>query len=116
VAAFWQHREPAARPVAVLRPEQCDPRRGGRAARLRGQRNAAHQRTVLAWQGELPDPDLFINEILPSLRDVPIMRLATATGLSEHYCSLIRLGKRVPNARHWDTLRAVACGVEASEL
>jgi hypothetical protein len=27
-----------------------------------------------------------------------------ATGLSDHYCSLIRLGKRVPHARHWPAL------------
>jgi hypothetical protein len=30
-----------------------------------------------------------------------------ATGLSHHYCSLIRLGKKVPHPRHWETLRHV---------
>jgi hypothetical protein len=30
-----------------------------------------------------------------------------ATGLSEHYCSMIRLGKKVPHARHWGLLRAL---------
>jgi hypothetical protein len=36
-----------------------------------------------------------------------IADLAAATGLSEHYCSLIRLGKRRPHPRHWDALRSV---------
>jgi hypothetical protein len=31
-----------------------------------------------------------------------------ATGLSEHYCSLIRLGKAVPHARHWEAFREAA--------
>jgi hypothetical protein len=35
---------------------------------------------------------------------VPIAELVAATGLSEHYCSLIRLGKRVPHVRHWKAL------------
>jgi hypothetical protein len=48
---------------------------------------------------------VFAREILPGLRDRPITELAAATGLSEHYCSLIRLGKKVPHARHWDALR-----------
>jgi hypothetical protein len=37
--------------------------------------------------------------------EVPIQQLVAATGLSDHYCSLIRLGKKVPYARHWDALR-----------
>ena len=36
-----------------------------------------------------------------------LIELATATGLSEVYCSLIRLGKRVPHPRHWAALRQV---------
>jgi hypothetical protein len=31
-----------------------------------------------------------------------------ATGLGEHYCSLIRLGKKILHPRHWDALRHVA--------
>jgi hypothetical protein len=31
-----------------------------------------------------------------------------ATGLSEHYTSLIRLGKKIPDVRHWDALRTCA--------
>jgi hypothetical protein len=28
-----------------------------------------------------------------------------ATGLGQHYCSLIRLGRKVPHARHWAAFR-----------
>lgn len=100
-------RENAAAVLAVLRSEQRDPGHGGQAAKLRGAKNAAHQRAVREWEGDRPDPALFAAEILPGLRGKPISVLAAATGLSEHYCSLIRLGKRVPHPRHWDVLREV---------
>ena len=60
------------------------------------------------WKGERLDPEVFQDEILPGLRRVPIAELMAATGLSEHYCSLIRLGKEVPHARHWEALREVS--------
>lgn len=109
----WQEdavrgRASAASVLAQLRAEQRDPAHGGRAAVVRGKKNAAHQRAVHAWEGELPDPAVFRDTILPALRNMPIARLAVATGLSDHYCSLIRLGKKVPHARHWPALRALA--------
>ena len=67
-----------------------------------------HQRAVREWGDARPDPAAFKSDILRTLRDVPISRLAAATGLSEHYCSLIRLGKRLPHARHWEVLRQAA--------
>ena len=94
--------------LASLRTEQRDPAHGGRAAQLRGSKNAAHQAAVWVWAGDRLDPAIFVAEILPGLRDVRISSLIEATGLSEHYCSLIRLGKRIPHARHWDALRTVS--------
>jgi CRISPR-associated protein Cas1 len=101
-------RETAATVLARLRSEQRDPAHGGRAAELRGAKNAAHQAAVRQWEGERLDPMIFRSEILPGLRRLPIGDLVAATGLSEHYCSLIRLGKRVPHARHWEALRRLA--------
>jgi hypothetical protein len=94
--------------VTRLRAGQQDPAHGGPAAELRGTKNAAHQRAVREWEGNRPDPEVFRSEILPGLRRARIGELVAATGLSPHYCSLIRLGKKVPHARHWETLRAVA--------
>jgi hypothetical protein len=94
--------------LAQLRAEQRDPAHGGRAAQIRGRKNAAHQAAVRDCQGERPDPAVFARETLPGLRSVPIGVLVAATGLSDHYCSLIRLGKKVPHARHWEVLREVA--------
>jgi hypothetical protein len=85
-----------------LRAEGRDPGHGGRAAELRGSKNRAHQRAVQKWTGKQGDPEAFAAEILPALREATIAQLVAATGLSEHYCSLIRLGKRVPHPRHWE--------------
>ena len=101
-------RQNAGQVLAALRAEQRDPGHGGRAAGSRGAKNAAHQAAVLAWTGERPDPAVFATEILPGLRYLPIGELVAATDLSEHYCSLIRLGKRVPHPRHWEALRGVS--------
>lgn len=94
--------------LAQLRSEQRDPAHGGNAARLRGRKNAAHQAAVRAWQGGQPDANEFRASILPGLRHVSIRELVAATGLSDHYCSLIRLGKKVPHARHWTTLSVLS--------
>jgi hypothetical protein len=78
-----------------------------RAAQLRGTKNAAHQQAVQEWKGERPDPEVFRREVLPGLRGVPIGELAMATGLSDHYCALIRLGKKVPHPRHWSAFESI---------
>jgi CRISPR-associated endonuclease Cas1 len=103
-------RQRAAQVLAQLRAEQRDPAHGGPAGELRRRKNAAHQAAIRDWNGERPDPAVFRSEILPKLRHKPIRELVAATGLSEHYCSLIRLGKRVPHPRHWEALRNVAPG------
>jgi len=103
-----------ARPVAnavlaQLRKDGRDPAHGGEAGRRRGSKNAAHHRARREWsaaadgQRDLPH---FRSEILPLLSASTPRELAAATGLSHHYCSLIRLGKRVPHPRHWEALRA----------
>jgi CRISPR-associated endonuclease Cas1 len=109
-------RERAGEVLAQLRAEQRDPAHGGRAAEIRGRKNAVHQRAVREWQGERPDPEVFRSEILPGLRRNSITELMVATGLSEHYCSLIRLGKKVPHPRHWDAIRGVAREARATPL
>jgi CRISPR-associated endonuclease Cas1 len=101
-----QGRDNAASVLARMRAEQRDPAHGGRAAENRGAKNAAHQAAVREWTGQRPDPEIFRTEILSGLHHVSIAELVAATGLSQHYCSLIRLGKKVPHPRHWDTLRA----------
>jgi CRISPR-associated endonuclease Cas1 len=93
--------------LAQLRAEQRDPAHGGQAAELRGTKNAAHQRAVRDWASKRRDPAVFAREILPAVRSVPVPELAEATGLSEVYCSLIRLGKRTPHERHWPALTAL---------
>jgi hypothetical protein len=97
----------AAEVLAALRADQRDPGHGGRAAELRGSKNSAHQRAVREWAGDRADPAVFTTEILPGLREATIAQLVAATRLSAHYCSLIRLGKRVPHPRHWEALKSL---------
>ena len=110
----WTAKAPAGRATAgdvllQLRAEGRDPAHGGDAARRRGEKNAAHQRAVLAWNerdDDGVDRRVFVEEIQPRLGRATIGELVDATGLSAHYCSLIRLGKRVPHPRHWAALDA----------
>jgi CRISPR-associated protein Cas1 len=106
-------RPAAAAVLARLRADGRDPAHGGDAAVSRGKKNAAHQRAVAQWEqpaGESDDPAEFLRQIAPRLRTCTIGELTEATGLSPTYCSLIRLGKRVPHTRHWHHLRALADG------
>jgi hypothetical protein len=101
-------RQTAQTVLTQLRAELRDPAHGGHAAQIRGAKNAAHQRANYAWSGERRDADTFTREILAGLQHRMVPDLAAATGLSEVYCSLIRLGKRVPHPRHWAALRRLA--------
>lgn len=98
----------AAAVLASLRAEQRDPAHGGHAGQVRGAKNAAHQREVHAWVGERPDPTVFASEILPGIRNRPVPELVRATGISQHYWSLIRLRTAVPHPRPWEALRQAA--------
>ena len=100
-------RDNAASVLARLRAEQRDPAHGGEAAETRGAKHAAHQAAVRTWTGERPDVQVFTHQILPRLRSIPVAALvAAAPGLSEHYCSLVRLGKKIPHPRHWDAFHS----------
>jgi hypothetical protein len=101
-------REAARDVFAQLRESKRDPAHGGRAAQIRGTKNAAHQRVVHDRTGERPDRTVFTNEILPGLTVVPVPEITAATRLCGVSCSLVRLGEKIPHPRHWETLRAVA--------
>jgi len=111
-------RAAAAQVLERLRHEGRDPAHGGEAARQRGTKNAAHQAAVRDWNtpgrsAADADPSSFVGGIQPGLRKLSVARLAAVTGLSPHYCSLIRLGKRVPHPRHWRVLAELVDDHEA---
>lgn len=94
-----------------LRAEGRDPAHGGKAGQARGAKNSAHQTALREWEathGTDCDPTSFSERVAPKLQTVPIRVLVRETGLSEHYCSLVRLGKRVPHPRHWEAFARAA--------
>jgi CRISPR-associated endonuclease Cas1 len=105
-------RPAAAATLAQLRADGRDPAHGGEAAASRGKKNAAHQRAVAGWNaaGRAPHDAGFTERVMPLLSAVPVADLVAATGLSTHYCALIRRGKRVPHPRHWDSLSSTVAG------
>lgn len=51
-----------------------------------------------------PAPADFTRLVLPVIQDVPVRRLAAATGLSVSYCAMIRRGLHIPHVRWWGVL------------
>jgi CRISPR-associated endonuclease Cas1 len=91
-----------------LKLEGRDPTHGGPAARKRGQAIADRKREIAEWEaryGQLVELTAFKREILPLIQEVPLSRLARATGLSLRYVSQIRRGERVPHPKHWSSFR-----------
>ena len=65
---------------------------------------------LTAWLNE----ETYRREIQPRLKGVALSALASALSISIPYAVDIRKGKRVPHARHWQTLaRIVGLGREA---
>jgi hypothetical protein len=50
-------------------------------------------------------PGLFVREILPLIRELPLSDLVRATGLTHGHLSQVRRGAKVPHPRHWAALR-----------
>jgi hypothetical protein len=92
--------------LAELRAQGIDPSASPEAKAKIGRANARANQQARAWEREnaRPDPDVFAREILPLITDVPLRKLAAATGLSIQHCGLIRRGLRTPHPRHWDVL------------
>ncbi len=113
----WRQFQDSAEWVAVgrarliqLRKEGVDPAHGGQAAQKRSPKVGAENRRSYKWNKEntdRPGPEVFEQEILPSLQGVSLKDMATATGLSIDYCSKIRRGLKVPHPRHWPAFRAI---------
>jgi len=87
-------------------------KRSSESARAAHRRNATQQhRLNSAWEAKhasIPSRTVFLREILPSVRHVPVATLVRASGLSTASCKKIRKGAFVPHPRHWDAFRRVS--------
>jgi len=97
------------RALAERRALGTDPAHGGKTARARGASNTSHRRAATAFvdDGSLAAVD-FVRDIVPRLAPFSLRVIATATGLTEAYCSHIRAGRYVPHRRHWRRLLELA--------
>jgi CRISPR-associated endonuclease Cas1 len=104
------YREAGIRGLAKARVERRDTSASGSGRWKMGATNAVRRKAEIEWdkghQIRL-EPEVFLTEILPAIREVPLSQLMAATGLSLRYCSLIRRGLDVPHPRHWEALRRV---------
>lgn len=89
-----------------LREEGHDPAHGNGAAFQRGQSVDTNNRASHEWNrhNERKDPQIFTDEILPLLQDIPLSAMVKATGLSKGFCSFIKRGIKIPHERHWTAL------------
>ena len=107
---FDRARAKATAALEALRRQGSDPSHGGEAATKRARTLARRREEAKAFEAtadELPPREVFIREILPTLQVIGVRAMAEATGLTRSYCSMIRKG-RVPHARHWPALAALA--------
>ncbi len=103
--------------LATLRKMGEDPAHGGDAARKRSATQSERARARVAWEAAHPEArgtadgfdgkDEFEREVRPKLAGIPLSRIATATGLSLRYASLIRSGTHTPHPMYYDALRTL---------
>ena len=96
--------------LAAQREAGVDSRSTRSARSKHRQATTRHNQGIAEWESQnaLPgDTANYEREIAPTLREVPTRLLVQTTGLSTIYCRQIRMGKRVPHARHWDVLAAI---------
>ncbi|MDP3983690.1 MAG: CRISPR-associated endonuclease Cas1 [Acidimicrobiia bacterium] len=96
--------------LARARADGNDPAHGGAAGRKRSRAIRRRNAENAGWDARhaRPDPSVFVEEILPGLRDVAVSAIVEATGLSRPYCSMIRRGAYIPHSRHWEALQVLA--------
>jgi len=96
------------RVLGRLRAEGRDPAHDAAAAGKRGAKVARANRERARWrQAAQVSLQVFRHEILPRLREVPLSRIAKATGVSRSFASFIRRGLRTPHPRHFEVLRTL---------
>jgi CRISPR-associated protein Cas1 len=97
--------------LTEMRAMGREPSKGGEARRKLGEKNSQHMKDQAVWDAEDQSeavPEVFRREILPGLQAVSLSTMASATGLSEGYCSFVRRGIKVPHLRHWPILMQIA--------
>jgi hypothetical protein len=57
----------------------------------------------------------YLERLAPQLHALKLATIVAATGLSKASCSMIRRGRSIPHARHWETLAELIGGIRSGE-
>ena len=90
--------------IRSMRASPDDPAKSPEAKAKRAASNTEQERARRAWEREHGrDFDLarYEQEVVPVIRRMTVLQLASATGLSTYYCWQIRAGRRRLHPRHW---------------
>lgn len=90
--------------LAEMRARGADPTATPEARGRMRQRRVEQLEADRRWEEanpNMPARDVFENEVLPGLENVPLRAMEAATGLSKRQCSRIRRGEHTPHPRHW---------------
>jgi hypothetical protein len=79
----------------------------GTTSRSRSRNPASISATRLLYGPAITEQQLY-EQVLPSLRDVPLSKIERTTRVSNSACSCIRSGPMTPHPRHWEALARLA--------
>lgn len=101
----------ASKKLSELRAAGADPAHGAEAKRKRAETLRENVRLNRAWEASNA-PTMTEGEyrerVLPALANVSSRVIMAAMGVTQAYALDVRNGKRLPHARHWETLSALS--------
>jgi hypothetical protein len=94
--------------LAAMRASLDDPARAPDAVVRQRAKARAESRAARVWEQEhgRGDPDVYLSEVLPLIREMTVPQLIKLTGLSQFHCWKVRKGDRRLHARHWDAVKS----------
>ena len=100
------HRHVRCAACIAVDPQQTPEIRG-----RRGEAIASRKRALKNWEKKngvpVHDPDFFSREILPGLKNVKLVEIMEAAGISKAFASQVRAGKFYPHVSTWESLSSL---------
>jgi len=107
---YWQpnFEKSGVEKLQKMREKGEDPAHGGESATKRGRSNAKRARERAQWEAIHGDGkeerEIYVKEILPTLKTVELSRIRKITGFSKRYAWMIQQGTYIPHPVHYQKL------------